>query len=79
MCMEEVVMSESFEGVQEHSESLDQPQEVDRRTVLRRGAKLAYIAPVVIIAMQAGNSAEAPPIPTGPIPSTIVSPPPING
>ena len=65
-------MSEPFEPTQEHPKSLDQPQGVDRRTVLRRGAKLAYIAPVVIIAVQAGTSTE---VPAGPLPSGIVSPP----
>jgi len=57
-------MSEPSEPTQEHCESLDQSRGVDRRTVLRRGAKLAYIAPVVIIAMQAQESAAVSPAPS---------------
>jgi hypothetical protein len=67
LCMEEVLMSEPFEPTQEHSESHDQSHGVDRRAVLRRGAKLAYIAPVVIIAMKAQESAAV--VSPGPSPS----------
>jgi hypothetical protein len=66
-------MSKHFDP-QEQPKSPDQPHGVDRRTVLRRGAKLAYIVPVVITAMNSKGSVQAQALPT-PAPVPVVSPP----
>jgi hypothetical protein len=70
-------MSESFGRAQEHATPLDPAQGVDRRTLLRRGIKLAYVTPVIIMATRAEAPAVLPsPPPLPPLPPTVPGLPP---